>query len=76
MSKLWRLLLGWLFILGTNYLAMILFGLFIEANTETVVAFSFLLLVPFLIWYVKVDTDMKLLRISQQIAQLQSTESE
>lgn len=76
MSKFLRLLLGWLFILGLIYLTMILFGLFIEANTQTVVALSFLLIVPFLIWYVKVDTDMKFEKLTQQIAQLQSKESE
>lgn len=76
MNKFWRVILGWLFILVTLYFTMILLGLFIESNTQTVVVLALLLLIPFMIWFVKVDSDIKLEKLTKQIIQLQSRETE
>lgn len=76
MNKFKRVILGWLFILVTLYTMMILLGLFIESNTQTVVVLALLLLTPFMIWFAKVDSDIKLEKLTKQIIQLQSKETE
>lgn len=77
MSKFWRVVLGWISILFLLYFSLQIIGLtFQTGDLSIVIPIVIVIFIPFMIWYVKVDTDMKFEKLTQQIAALQSKESE
>jgi hypothetical protein len=77
MSKFWRVVLGWISILFLLFFSLQIIGLTFQiSDLSIVIPIVIVIFIPFMIWYVKVDTDMQLEKLSKQVAVLQTKESE